>query len=325
MRKILVTGATGFIGYEVARQLSASGFKPRLMVRRPLRALLLKSIDAELMQGDLGSPESLERMLAGVDTVIHLGARATFEPYRALRPSIVDGSVNLMSAAVKAGVETFVYGGSLLVYGHKMQPISQDTGADPRIGYSRAKLEAENTLMQMADEAGMRFISIRLPHVYGVNCLLFNQIRRGTIVFPGKGNNLFAHLHVEDAARALIEAGRRGGAGIWVVADDQNCTWNEVFQVVQHFYPRLKVVRVPRWLALTATRTLDTIYLVRSSWNRYSAGAVKSWTSNLPVEPHTLKSLLGIEPAYPTIEQGIPAALDDCVSFYWQHSLMDNH
>ena len=86
--KILVTGATGFIGYEVARQLTQKGIKPRLMVRRPLRGFLLKSLNGELMQGDLGQPQSLGRMLQGIDTVIHLGARATFEPYRALRPSI---------------------------------------------------------------------------------------------------------------------------------------------------------------------------------------------------------------------------------------------
>ena len=52
--KILVTGATGFIGYEVAKQLYQKGCRPRLMVRRPLRGFLLKSLDAELIQGDLG-------------------------------------------------------------------------------------------------------------------------------------------------------------------------------------------------------------------------------------------------------------------------------
>jgi dihydroflavonol-4-reductase len=58
---VLVTGATGFIGFEVARQLSQRGFKPRLLVRRPLRAAMLASLNAELIQGDLESPRSLER------------------------------------------------------------------------------------------------------------------------------------------------------------------------------------------------------------------------------------------------------------------------
>lgn len=61
--------------------------------------------------------------------------------------------------------------------------------------------------MQMiAAAGGLRFASLRLPHVYGAHSLLFDQVRHGRIFFPGKGNNLFAHLHVADAARALIQA-----------------------------------------------------------------------------------------------------------------------
>jgi nucleoside-diphosphate-sugar epimerase len=323
--KILLTGGTGFIGYEVAKQLSQKGYKPRLMVRRPLRGFLVKSLDAELMQGDLGQPKSLTRMLRSVDMVIHLGARATFEPYKALRPSIVGGSVNLMRAAIEAGVKTFVYGGSLLVYGEQTKPITQQTAAAPNIGYSRAKLEAETILLKMAADAGIRFTSMRLPHTYGVNSLLFNQMRRGTIIFPGKGNNLFAHLHVVDAARALIKAAEDGKPGISVIADNASCTWNDFFAITQHYYPRLRIIRVPKWGALAGTGTLDVLYRFTPYWNRFSVGAVKSWTSNLPVEPNTFKDIVGIEPMYSTIEQGIPAALDDCISYYWCHSLEDNH
>lgn len=53
MKRILVTGATGFIGYEVSRQLAAMDARPRLLIRRPLRGILLTSLKAELMQGDL--------------------------------------------------------------------------------------------------------------------------------------------------------------------------------------------------------------------------------------------------------------------------------
>jgi nucleoside-diphosphate-sugar epimerase len=323
MKNVLVTGATGFIGIVVSRQLAKKGYRPRLMVRKPLRALPLKTLDAEFVQGDLNASKSLPRMLKGVETVIHLGARATFEPYRALRPSIVDGSINLMRAALAAGVEKFVYGGSLLVYGENKRPITQKSSPAPRIDYARAKLEAEQTLARIANEAGIHFTSLRLPHTYGVNSLLFEQMRRGTVIFPGKGDNLFAHIHVEDAARALIRAAETGKSGVGVIADNLSCTWNDYFTVTRHYYPRLRIIHVPTWISLVLTGVLDTLYRFTPLWNRFSQGAVKSWTSNLPVEPYTLRDLLGIEPLYPTIEDGIPAALDDNLSFYWRHSLVD--
>lgn len=156
MKKVLVTGATGFIGIEVSRQLAERGMRPRLMVRRPVRGLMLRHLDAEIMQADIRSPESLRRILTGVDTVIHLGARAAFEPYPRLYPSIVKGSLNLMQAAIEARVESFVYGGSLLVYGDTAQPIDQETGTSPMSGYGRAKLEAELGLEKMATMAGIK-------------------------------------------------------------------------------------------------------------------------------------------------------------------------
>ena len=69
-----------------------------------MRGLMLRSLDAEIMQADIRSPESLRRILSGIDTVIHLGARAAFEPYPRLYPSIVKGSLNLMQAAIEAGL-----------------------------------------------------------------------------------------------------------------------------------------------------------------------------------------------------------------------------
>ena len=97
-------------------------------------------------------------------------------------------------------------------------------------GYGRAKLEAELRLEEMAAKAGIRFVSLRLPHVYGAHSLLFDQVRHGKVFFPGKGNNPFAHMHVIDAARALIHAAESGQPGLWVVADELSCTWNEYFR-----------------------------------------------------------------------------------------------
>jgi uncharacterized protein YbjT (DUF2867 family) len=71
--RLLVTGETGFIGNEIARQLAAAGIESRLMVSRPERGMLLAGLDAELVLGDLTRPVNLARAVAGMDAVIHLG------------------------------------------------------------------------------------------------------------------------------------------------------------------------------------------------------------------------------------------------------------
>ncbi len=316
MRRVLLTGATGFIGVEVARVLNERGLAPRLLVRRPLRGLVLRGIAGETATADLLDPAGLRAALDGIDTVIHLGALASFVAYRIVRPSIVEGSRNLLAAAAAAGVSAIVYGGSLLVYPDQRAPIDQQTPAAPVLGYGRAKLEAETLL-------GMRFVSLRLPHTYGARSLFFEEARRGRMVFPGRGDNLYGHLHVRDAARALVAAAEGEIEGVFVVADEESCSWNRLFASVQACFPRLRVTRVPRGLALAAGFLLDGLHLLRRRPGLYSAGAVRAWNLNLPVVPGTLPRLLGLEPLYPTVEEGIPAAVEEAVAYCWLHSLKD--
>jgi nucleoside-diphosphate-sugar epimerase len=323
MKRVLVTGATGFIGIEVSRQLASRGLRPRLMVRRPLRGIMLKNLDVTILQADLRSPRSLARAVEGMDTILHLGARAAFEPYTRLYPSIVQGSLNLMQAAVAAGVRQVVYGGSLLVYADNPRGIDQTTRPAPLSGYGRAKREAERRMQTMARSAGIRFASLRLPHVYGAHSLLFDQVRHGRIIFPGRGDNPFAHLHVADAARALIQAAEIGFEGCAVIADEQSCTWNDFFETVQTYYPRLRTLHVPQPMAYAGARALDLLFPIVGQANPYPSGAVSCWNLRLPVVAGTLQAVLGIAPEFATIHDGIPAVLDDAIAFYWLPSNLD--
>jgi nucleoside-diphosphate-sugar epimerase len=88
-----------------------------------------------------------------------------------------------MRAAIHAGVRTFVYPGTILEYGEQLRPINQQTKPAPLTDYARNKLEAETILAGMAEQADICFTSIRLSHTYGVNSLLFDQIRKGLIMF----------------------------------------------------------------------------------------------------------------------------------------------
>ena len=323
MQKVLVTGATGFIGIEVARQLVKRGFHPRLMIRRPERGAMLKHLGAEIVNADLHNRPSLDSALNATDTVIHLGAHAAFESYPRLYPSIVKGSLNLMQAAIKAGVKTFVFASTLLVYGDSDKPIDQHTQPSPMSGYGRAKLEAEQRLADMAAAAGICFVSLRLSHVYGAHSLLFDRIRHGQVFLPGKGDNAFAHIHIDDAAHAFIRVAEDRRSGIWVVADEFSCTWNEFFKILQKHHPRVRVKHVPRGVSYVGTRLLNFFFKLTDQANPYPSGAISCWNLRLPVVPGTLPQAVGVKPKFPTIHQGIPAVLEDAISLYWLPSNLD--
>lgn len=321
--RVLITGATGFIGYEVARLLAERGWRPRLLVRRPERGLLLARLDAELMHGDLESAASLERAVDGVEAVIHLGARATFEEYRLLRPTIVDASKTLAESAAKAGVRHFVYGSSLFVYDDQPDPIETKTSPRPRLAYGRAKLEAERLLSEVANRSGMRLATLRLPHVYGARDLFFSKVSRGRVVIPGRHKNLFSHLHVHDCARVLIAAAEQGLHGCWPVADRRPTTWAEFFDTVRSYFPRFRYLRLPKSVALVGAWVLRPFQLARGQPTILTAGSVVGWNLNLEVKPEVLWEDLKLAPVYPTVQEGIPAALDECVAFRWLHPIDD--
>lgn len=321
--KVLVTGATGFIGYEVARQLSERKAKPRLLVRRPLRADILSSLDAEFVQADLERPESLSRAVEGVDTVIHLGARAMFEEYGLICPTIVNGSVALMKASISAGIKRFVYASSLLVYQGQKASVDQSTSATSKLGYGKAKLEAEAALARLAEPAGIALASIRLPHVYGARDLMFNQVRNGRVLFPGDGKNRFAHLHVEDAARILIAVAEKGWTGISPVGDDLPVDWNEFFAEIEKYYPRFQNIGIPKWMALMGTYLLTPFRRLSKHPSLNTPDAVRGWNRNLEIKKGLLWDELGLTPNFPSVFQGIPAVLDESIEFRWIHPVLD--
>jgi nucleoside-diphosphate-sugar epimerase len=228
-----------------------------------------------------------------------------------------------MRAAVSAGVKRFVYSSSLLVYQSQNKVIDQQTIATGDTGYGKAKIEAEAALSKLADEAGMALAKIRLPHVYGARDLMFNQVRSGQVLFPGNGKNRFAHLHVDDAARVLISAADQGWAGTSPVGDDMPVDWNEFFAEIKTYYPRFRNIGFPMWFALLGTYLLTPFQRLSKYPSLNTPDAVRGWNRNLVIKKGLLWEELGIKPNYPSVYQGIPAVLDDCIPFQWVHPVAD--
>ncbi len=318
--RILVTGATGFIGREVARLLSAEGARPRLMVRRPTRSRLLDEVDAEVVHGDLTVPESLPHAVAGCDAIIHLGGRATFEPARRLEPTFVAGTRALADAAAAAGVRRFVFGSSLLVHGPSEAAITADTPPAPAIDYGRVKLRMERELAARGD---LSVASVRLPHVYGAGDQLFANVRRGVLVLPGRADNPFSHLHVHDAARVLIAAARSTWEGACGIGDRDPADWGRFLGVLRRHLPGLVVVRIPAPLALAGTALMRVVRSRLRTPDIFTPDTVRAWNMPLWADPELLWDELGLAPEVPDITVGIPRTLDDLVDREWRHPVRD--
>ena len=307
--KLLVTGASGFIGYEVSRQLARDGYRPRLMIRQPGDDCEICRFDADMCLADLRHPNRLRQAVKGVDGIIHLGARATFESYATLKPSILDGSIALMEAGIEAGVRRFVYSSSLLVYSGQAALLTADTQVNPVLDYGRIKVETEKRLSAMAASAGVAFAALRLPHVYGIRDLYFRQLQAGRLILPGLGRNTYTHLHVADAAAAIIACAERSYDGILPIGDRMPATWSAFLEIVRQHYSQARVLVLPQWLALLATALLTPFRRIRPNPGLETPGAVRSYNFNLAVDPNLVWPDLGLAPRYTTIYDGVPAVV----------------
>ncbi|MDA3023275.1 MAG: NAD(P)H-binding protein [Actinomycetota bacterium] len=318
--RVLVTGASGFIGSEVTRQLVASGLRPRVMVRRPTRAAILDGLDVEAVHGDLTVPDTLPAAVAGCDAIIHLGGRAVFEPARRLEPTFIHGTRALADAAEAAGVRRFVFGSSLLVHGPSHDAVTATTGPAPVLDYGRVKLRMED---ELAQRSGLSVASIRLPHVYGAGDQLFANVRRGVMAVPGRSSSPFSHLHVHDAARVLIAAAQGTWTGARGIGDRDPAGWDRFLGELQRLLPRLVIVRLPAALALAGTSLMRVARSRLQTPDLLTPDTVRAWNQALWVDPDLLWGELGLEPEVPDFRVGLKRSLDDAVDHVWRHSVSD--
>ncbi|QQZ37598.1 SDR family oxidoreductase [Pseudomonas sp. SK2] len=173
-RRVLVTGATGFVGGHVMRRLLQ---EPDVEVIAGVRKanVALPPYVKTLVMGDLAEVED-QPSLEGIQTVIHCAARVhimndpSAHPLREFRKANVQGTLQLAQKAVDAGVKRFVFLSSIKVNGEGTDgraPYSADEIPTPVDAYGLSKLEAEQALLTLAFETGMEVSIIRPVLVYG--------------------------------------------------------------------------------------------------------------------------------------------------------------
>lgn len=193
---IALTGATGFIGSMVARQLVANGFKVQALTRTTSDRSCLSGIRVHWVEGALEDVDSLRRLVSGVDAVVHCAGAvrgATRDHFKRIN---VDGVARLVHAAAEQHpLPRFLF-------------ISSLAARQPDVSlYAASKKECETVI---AENAGrMTWVGLRPPAVYGPGekemLPLFRWMARGVAFVLGSGHGRFSMLYVDDLAEAICK------------------------------------------------------------------------------------------------------------------------
>jgi nucleoside-diphosphate-sugar epimerase len=217
--KTALTGASGFVGKAVVARLREVGFD-FLPINRTRR-----DVPEEIVIGDLSTAVVDPVLLDGVDAIVHLAALThspgnsgdTIERYRAVN---VAGTVTLLEAAIAAGVRRFVFVSSIKAVAERSRggrPITSATPPAPEGAYGISKLEAEREVMARCQAAGMEWVIIRPPLVYGSeakgNLAKLSALAGRGIPLPLRSiRNRRSILHVGNLADAIVAALTAQGA-----------------------------------------------------------------------------------------------------------------
>jgi nucleoside-diphosphate-sugar epimerase len=258
--RILVTGATGFIGRHLVERLRADGHEVRALVRNLAKALAIRRLGAEVFSGDVTDRQSVSEAMRGVQAVFHLASRVTdWGSWTEFESATVQGTENVLRAAAEARVIRFVHLSTVGVYDDREtrksrivdETISQGDRGDRTLGfYARAKVLAEAAVWRYYKSHRLPVVVLRPALVYGPHDettlpRLIDYLRGRGAMWVGANNPTIDPIYVSDVvdcAVAALESPNAVGQAYNVAPDRE---WG-----VKEFWTSLcreLGIRPPRW------------------------------------------------------------------------------
>jgi len=263
--RILVTGATGFVGSAVAKMLTAQGFCVRALARRSSPRAHIASLGLELVDGDLRDAVSIEKAIAGCRYVFHVAAdyRLWARNPNEIFATNVAGTRNLMQEALRAGVERIVYTSSVCTLAlrgdHAPADETRSLAENEAIGaYKRSKVAAERLVVAMVQDEGLPAVIVNPAAPIGPGDVRPTPTGRIIIeaacgcvpVFVNTGLNL---VHVDDVAAGHLAALRRGRIGERYILGGENVRLSDMLgEIARLAGRRAPTLRVPWYTILPA-------------------------------------------------------------------------
>jgi dihydroflavonol-4-reductase len=262
--KVLVTGATGFIGGNLARELVRQSYQVRAMVRKGSHVQHLKELKLEYAEGDLLDKASLEKALEGCEALFHAAALYTFwspDPELIYQTNL-QGTENILTAAKAKGIRKVVYTSSESVVGTGQPGCLGNENIQNSLenipgAYKKSKFLAEKMAFRMSQE-GLPVVIVNPTTPIGAYDV--KPTPTGKIITDYLNHKMFACVNtglnvidVEDVARGHILALKKGRSGQRYLLGNRNLTLREILAILEKI-SGIKAPRfnIPLWVALSA-------------------------------------------------------------------------
>jgi len=204
--RLLVTGASGFLGGHVVEAFKKQGHEIAVMARRTSDLSAVEECIDEVRYGDMTDLDSMIKASREVDAILHCaGSVKMVVPYRQLRETNVEGTRKLVRAAAENGVERVIYTSSLGVHG------MEGNGKKSKEKYCRSKAEAEEAFFDECSKGGVEGVALRPGVIYGprdhtASYHMFRMTEKGNVFLIGDGNTRFPLIYIDNLVDMFLES-----------------------------------------------------------------------------------------------------------------------
>ncbi len=239
--KILVTGATGFVGGALTRKLIENGHCVKALVRKRSYTEKLKQLGVELIEGDVRDKKSVEKAVADAGRVFHIAAlfrQARFkdEVYWDVN---VSGTKNVLKASYSAGVEKFIHCSTVGVLSHiEHPPADESFPYSPGDIYQKTKAEGEKLALKFCKEENFDVAVVRPAMIYGPGDIrllkLFKSIAKKRFIMIGSGETLAHFVYIDDLIDGFLLAADsdKSMGEVFIIASEGPITLNNLVGMI---------------------------------------------------------------------------------------------
>lgn len=327
---VMITGATGFIGSHITREFCENHVRVGCLIRNDSSLSNLEGLSVELKTGDIRNIEELTSAFSGYDWVIHNAAKvADWGDYKEFYQTNVVGTVNVLTACVRAGIKNILITASNSVYGEENCSVAKDEQSPynshyPYFGdrlfpcklnyYRDTKALAKKEALAFTVKHNLNLTILEPVWVYGereLNTGFYEYLKTaksGIPFVPGAKQNKFHVIYARDLARAYFLAYTKQLTGIHsiLVGNEQPENMDKIYKLFCKEAGLKKPRNLPKALVYPAAFLMELLFTLFNSPNPplLTRGRVNMFYDNIEFSVEKARQVLGFKNSF-SLEEGV--------------------